>query len=109
MERVSRLTMADIIPSIDSLINQPVLGTCYKFKTDIYRFHDGMMYRHVFGKVILCLAALNVSIKPLCLIAKDIIEDGDVNLFELILKCEESLSICHLKDVYSILLLVINR
>ena len=43
MERVSRLTMADIIPSIDSLINQPVLGTCYKFKTDIYRFHDGMI------------------------------------------------------------------
>ena len=70
MERVSRLTMADIIPSIDSLINQPVLGTCYKFKTDIYRFHDGRVYIHVFQKVILCLEALNVNIGPCSLLQK---------------------------------------
>ena len=39
-------------------------------KTDIYRFHDGRIYIHVFQKVILCLEALNVNISPCSLLQK---------------------------------------
>ncbi|XP_067939535.1 1-phosphatidylinositol 3-phosphate 5-kinase-like [Watersipora subatra] len=41
MKRAARMTMADVIPSIDVLISRPQLGTCYRFQTDLYRFHDG--------------------------------------------------------------------
>ena len=41
MRRLARMTVADLIPSIDSLISPPQLGTCYRFQTDLYRFSDG--------------------------------------------------------------------
>lgn len=41
MQRVARSTMADLVTSIDSLVNAPVLGKCHLFELRTFRFDDG--------------------------------------------------------------------
>ena len=44
MERVSRFTQADIVPSVDSLVSKTAMGFCHTFKTQTYSMPDGKSY-----------------------------------------------------------------
>ena len=41
MERVSRFTQADIVPSVDSLVSKTAMGFCHTFKTQNFTLPDG--------------------------------------------------------------------
>ncbi|XP_046543785.1 LOW QUALITY PROTEIN: 1-phosphatidylinositol 3-phosphate 5-kinase-like [Haliotis rubra] len=41
MERVARVTQADIVPSIDGLVSRPKLGFCHSFKCQPYLLPNG--------------------------------------------------------------------
>ena len=41
MERISRATQADIVPSVDSLVSKTSMGFCHTFKTQTYNLPDG--------------------------------------------------------------------
>ena len=44
MVRMSRLTQADIVPSIDGLVNRPQLGFCHNFKVHTFSLPHGKCY-----------------------------------------------------------------